>query len=472
MDNLPRQTLCELIAKYGESLCDDPSRCEGLLRDFCGRHRLEINVLIDAIKERIPTDLCGSLASVPIEISLTRLTQRLQQHRGLPKDLARWAVESWALALGKIAEKDLAPQTAAGAALSSWKPGGSETIGKQSISEPEKRKTWLWSSSVVAAAILLGAVILAIVLKQNVPIVVPVTPTPVQSETPSYTTAPERTAAPVPTETPSYMATATPLPTITEYEAQTFVNTFYRTVESKDLASVLSLYEENVNYFDNGRRDRAFIRDDYIKYYKRWPSVSFAVGSVRVSNSASDNTAAVSFEIQFSVRDPSSNRSRNGRASEEWTIAKSYGALKITSHQETVYPDASAVPSAPSSGDTEIVRQFVRDYYSALARRDINGVLANFDNVVNYQGNGKRGQSFIRADLYKYVSKWTSLNFNLGSITVSQASDGRFVVSFTYDYSVSNGSQQKGGQSSNNWVLRVIQGHLRIISQEESVRRR
>src|SRR5438093_11707655 len=107
MNELPRQKLCELIAKYGESLCDEPLKCEGLLRDLCGQYRLEVNVLIDAIKERITTDLRSSSDSVPLEVTLARLTKRFQDHRGATPETARWVVESWALALGKISANDL-----------------------------------------------------------------------------------------------------------------------------------------------------------------------------------------------------------------------------------------------------------------------------------------------------------------------------------------------------------------------------
>ncbi|HEY9605900.1 MAG TPA: hypothetical protein V6C85_30115 [Allocoleopsis sp.] len=43
MNDLPRKTLCELITQYGQVLCDDPRRCEALLRDYCGQYRGEIS---------------------------------------------------------------------------------------------------------------------------------------------------------------------------------------------------------------------------------------------------------------------------------------------------------------------------------------------------------------------------------------------------------------------------------------------
>lgn len=39
MYDLPRQKLRELIVEYGRSLCDDPRRCEALLKDYCGHEQ-------------------------------------------------------------------------------------------------------------------------------------------------------------------------------------------------------------------------------------------------------------------------------------------------------------------------------------------------------------------------------------------------------------------------------------------------
>jgi hypothetical protein len=102
MNDVPRQKLCEIIIQYGYSVCEDPTRLEGLLRDFCGQFRSEISVLISALKERVPADLLSSQNSVPQEVLLPRLTNRLQDNLGLTEDAARWAVDSWALALGII----------------------------------------------------------------------------------------------------------------------------------------------------------------------------------------------------------------------------------------------------------------------------------------------------------------------------------------------------------------------------------
>jgi hypothetical protein len=100
MNKQPRQVLRQVLAKYGKDICSDAARCRGLLNDLCGPYRREINVLTIAIENHVPLDLLAAAKSVPAEMLLTRLEKRLQDQTGLTSEAARWAVESWALALG------------------------------------------------------------------------------------------------------------------------------------------------------------------------------------------------------------------------------------------------------------------------------------------------------------------------------------------------------------------------------------
>ncbi len=77
MNDLPRQKLKEIIIQYGRSLCDDPRRCEALLRDYCGQYRKEVSVLVNALRENIPTDLLSSQSSSMPSVTVARLTKRL-----------------------------------------------------------------------------------------------------------------------------------------------------------------------------------------------------------------------------------------------------------------------------------------------------------------------------------------------------------------------------------------------------------
>jgi len=98
---IPREKLKELVERNGDSLLQDPDRCEGLLKDHCGAHRREISALVGALEERIPLELKSSwqTAMTP-EAMRARLVQRLEENRGLAPEVANWAVDAWSYALG------------------------------------------------------------------------------------------------------------------------------------------------------------------------------------------------------------------------------------------------------------------------------------------------------------------------------------------------------------------------------------
>lgn len=107
MNDAPRRTLRELIARHGTGLCSDARRCENLLRDLSGAHRREINILTGALRERVPLDLLAARNSVPRDLLLTRLSKRLEENLALTEEAAGWAVDSWALALGVVSDAEL-----------------------------------------------------------------------------------------------------------------------------------------------------------------------------------------------------------------------------------------------------------------------------------------------------------------------------------------------------------------------------
>jgi hypothetical protein len=181
------------------------------------------------------------------------------------------------------------------------------------------------------------------------------TPSPVTVETPVVTPTDKATAPPTPVTTPSLAVASEPIPTppppppppspsppsnmITDDEVQAFVTAHYRATEQKDIDFLLSQYEDLVDYGTDGRRDKSFIRNGYVNYFRRWPTTSFTIGDIRVMHSLSPDTVTVYFEIRFLVQDIASNRSKTGRASEEWVLSQSFGTLKIISEKEAVHSD-------------------------------------------------------------------------------------------------------------------------------------
>jgi hypothetical protein len=107
MNELPRQKLGEIVARHGRAVAGDVRRVEGLLRDYAGKHRREIAVLVSAAEERVPADLLAAGVGLPREAVLLRLARRLQDNLALEATAAKWAVNSWALALGVISSVEL-----------------------------------------------------------------------------------------------------------------------------------------------------------------------------------------------------------------------------------------------------------------------------------------------------------------------------------------------------------------------------
>ncbi|MFI3220880.1 MAG: tetratricopeptide repeat protein [Methylococcales bacterium] len=102
LDPHPRRQLCLIVEQYGQPIMTDPKRCRGLLNDLAAQYRLENNLLMMALEQDIAEQLLTPSSFMTIELQLERLAQSLRDAIGVEEELAYWAVESWALALGVI----------------------------------------------------------------------------------------------------------------------------------------------------------------------------------------------------------------------------------------------------------------------------------------------------------------------------------------------------------------------------------
>lgn len=106
MSDIARKSLCDLIARYGSAVSEDPQRCRALLSDYCPDERKEIRALVLAAETRVTVEIRSAQGNIPATLLIPRLAKRLHDQEGLAADLAGWAVESWALALGLIGPDD------------------------------------------------------------------------------------------------------------------------------------------------------------------------------------------------------------------------------------------------------------------------------------------------------------------------------------------------------------------------------
>jgi nitrous oxidase accessory protein NosD len=102
----PREELARIVSCYGREIVSDPRRCEGLLRDTCASCDREIFILASVQKKSIPGELLALAPSVPGELLVRRLAERVVKELGFAPEHALWAVVSWALALSVFTPED------------------------------------------------------------------------------------------------------------------------------------------------------------------------------------------------------------------------------------------------------------------------------------------------------------------------------------------------------------------------------
>ena len=107
-ENVPRQ-LGEILIKHGLSPLSDAKLCENLLKDYCPEHKEEIALLSLAVKERIASDLLVSQDGLQRDLLRALLVKRLRKARSLNEGDARWAVESWSIAIRVLARAESKP---------------------------------------------------------------------------------------------------------------------------------------------------------------------------------------------------------------------------------------------------------------------------------------------------------------------------------------------------------------------------
>jgi len=101
-----RKQLVEIVKKYGIKILDESRKVEGLLRDLCGDCKKEIFSIVNALKEGAGNDLMNSSKSNTVKITIGRLSSKMQSDLGMSEEVAVWSIESIAIALGIMNEKE------------------------------------------------------------------------------------------------------------------------------------------------------------------------------------------------------------------------------------------------------------------------------------------------------------------------------------------------------------------------------
>jgi Flp pilus assembly protein TadD len=96
----PLATLCRVMNEYGLPILDDREKLSALLEEFSnGEYRNERKILVLALHDNIPQELLKLHKGFHWINTSARLRKQLMENHGIPEDLARWAIETWAKAL-------------------------------------------------------------------------------------------------------------------------------------------------------------------------------------------------------------------------------------------------------------------------------------------------------------------------------------------------------------------------------------
>lgn len=99
------ESLCKIVREYGTNVCKEPSRLEGLLKDYCGEYKKEIFIIVATAKEGVPKDICDT--NIPMEILKPRLVLKIEDNLWVTNEISESLVDLWLLALGKLVDKKL-----------------------------------------------------------------------------------------------------------------------------------------------------------------------------------------------------------------------------------------------------------------------------------------------------------------------------------------------------------------------------
>jgi len=120
--------------------------------------------------------------------------------------------------------------------------------------------------------------------------------------------------------------------------AEGFIKSLYHEMEQDDVAKVLGYFDETVDYYAYGPKDKAFIGEQLRQYFATFPIRSFSVSDVSLQPS-SRNRAAATCEVHYSLQNSAQGATSAGHSHVEFELVKRNGVPKITRFAGTSTPD-------------------------------------------------------------------------------------------------------------------------------------
>lgn len=129
--------------------------------------------------------------------------------------------------------------------------------------------------------------------------------------------------------------TASRSASISRDEVASFIQRVLRLNESKDLNLVIECYADQVNYYDRGVVDRAYIKRDMGYYFKNWGRISAILeGDVVLIVTDQPDVRITKFVSQYEVEN--AKKSIRGKVENVWWLQRVNGSLKIIDQKQKI----------------------------------------------------------------------------------------------------------------------------------------
>jgi len=120
-----------------------------------------------------------------------------------------------------------------------------------------------------------------------------------------------------------------------------FVDEFIAAENRANAEELLRFYADRVDYFEKKGVGRDFILKDKKSYYRRWPEVENRLASeIKVDQSYGDDSALVTYTINYRVNSPTRGATASGAARDELMLRLVNGEPTIVAQRQQVLSPA------------------------------------------------------------------------------------------------------------------------------------
>ena len=122
--------------------------------------------------------------------------------------------------------------------------------------------------------------------------------------------------------------------------AEGFIKSLYHDMEENNLEKVMAYFDETVDYYAFGTKDKAFIGEQLRQYFEAFPVRTFTVSNVKFQASSKSNRALATFDVRYTLENPAQGTKSKGRSQAELGLIKRNGVPKIAHFTGTSTPDS------------------------------------------------------------------------------------------------------------------------------------